>query len=44
MIAVFHPKTQIKHYFTDTGREEKGGGPMAEGSVGIPMDQGGGVS
>lgn len=44
MIAAFHPKTQIKHYFTDAGHEEKGGGPMGEGRVGIPMDQGGGVS
>lgn len=28
----------------DTGHEEKGGGPTAEGCVGISMDQGGGVS
>lgn len=44
MIAIFHPKTQIKHYFMDTGHEEKGGGPTAEGHAGIPMDQGGGAS
>lgn len=36
LIAVFHPKKQIRLYFTDTD-EEKGGGWTAEGA-GIPTD------